>query len=105
MHPDVRCAMRQACQSGFKNVRPNSFEVFGLDFMIDEDLGVWLLEANLTPDMSHSTQVTPRGALRPKASNPDPVPLGHRGARVADGGGHGQGDSGLPGHWDALAQG
>ena len=50
-------AMKSA-QSGFKNVRPHSFEVFGLDFMVDENLDVWLLEANLTPDMSHSTDVT-----------------------------------------------
>ena len=25
----------QAAQSGFKNVRPNAFEVFGLDFMVN----------------------------------------------------------------------
>jgi len=45
-------------QGGFKNVRPKCFEVFGFDFMVDQDLGVWLLEVNLTPDMSHSTPVT-----------------------------------------------
>lgn len=25
---------------------PNAFEIFGLDFLVDSDLGVWLLEVN-----------------------------------------------------------
>ena len=29
-----------------------SFEIFGLDFMIDEDFGVWLIEANTNPALS-----------------------------------------------------
>jgi len=38
--------------------RPNSFETFGLDFMIDEDLNVNLIECNRSPDLSFSTAVT-----------------------------------------------
>lgn len=29
--------------------RINSFELFGLDFMIDEKYNVWLIEANTNP--------------------------------------------------------
>ncbi|CAN0224271.1 unnamed protein product, partial [Ectocarpus fasciculatus] len=29
---------------------PGCFEHFGLDFMVDEDFHVWLLEANPGPD-------------------------------------------------------
>mmetsp|Transcript_9737 Transcript_9737/g.19100 ORF Transcript_9737/g.19100 Transcript_9737/m.19100 type:complete len:504 (+) Transcript_9737:50-1561(+) len=32
--------------------RANCFELFGLDFMIDPNWGVWLLEANAEPDLS-----------------------------------------------------
>ena len=34
------------------------FEWLGFDFMVDEDLGVWLIEVNVSPDVSHSTDVT-----------------------------------------------
>ncbi len=32
-------------------------EWLGLDFLVDEDLGVHLLEANVSPDASHATRV------------------------------------------------
>eukprot|EP00043_Microstomoeca_roanoka_P008574 m.82550 g.82550 ORF g.82550 m.82550 type:complete len:994 (+) comp14302_c1_seq2:358-3339(+) len=38
--------------------RKNSFELFGFDFMIDDNYNVWLLEINSSPDLSHSTDVT-----------------------------------------------
>ena len=31
------------------NSRKNCFELFGFDFMIDEDLRVWLIEVNTNP--------------------------------------------------------
>ena len=31
------------------NNRKNHFEFFGYDFMIDEDLRVWLIEVNTNP--------------------------------------------------------
>ncbi len=40
--------------------RKNSFEFLGYDFMIDEDLKVWLIEVNSSPSMDHSTPVTER---------------------------------------------
>ena len=32
----------------FEN-KANSFELFGFDFVIDEDLKCWLIEANMSP--------------------------------------------------------
>merc|ERR1740130_999886 len=40
------------------SARPNTFEVYGLDFMVDAKFNAWLIEANLNPDMSHSTSIT-----------------------------------------------
>ena len=31
------------------NKRKNNFELFGFDFMIDEDFRVWLIEVNSNP--------------------------------------------------------
>ena len=38
--------------------RKNSIAVFGYDFMLDEDLKVWLIEINSSPAMDYSTPVT-----------------------------------------------
>jgi tubulin monoglycylase TTLL3/8 len=40
--------------------RRNSFEWFGFDFLIDESLQPWLLEVNISPDMSLATDVLQR---------------------------------------------
>jgi len=35
-------------------VLPNCFELFGFDFLVDEDLNVWILEVNCGPDMKNT---------------------------------------------------
>jgi tubulin monoglycylase TTLL3/8 len=37
--------------------RKNSFEFLGYDFMIDEDLKVWMIEVNSSPSMDYSTVI------------------------------------------------
>lgn len=38
------------------NNRKNSFEFFGYDFIVDEDLRVWLIEVNSSPSMDSKDQ-------------------------------------------------
>lgn len=38
--------------------RKNSHELYGYDFMVDENLNSWLLEINCSPSLEHSTVIT-----------------------------------------------
>lgn len=37
--------------------RKNCFELFGLDFMLDSDLSVWLIEVNTNPCIEESSRL------------------------------------------------
>jgi len=60
VQPAMKNAVLRSLECAQDNVmhRPNSFELFGYDFMIDEDLKVWLIEVNSSPDLSYSTSTT-----------------------------------------------
>ena len=46
------------CCLDVMETRKNSFEIFGYDFMIDQNLDTWLIEINSSPAMDYSTSVT-----------------------------------------------
>lgn len=47
----------EACQDAVEN-RKNSHQMFGYDFMVDDQYNVWLIEVNSSPAMDYSTDVT-----------------------------------------------
>ena len=55
--PQMKEVIRGSLESVVENVqyRRNSFEVLGYDFMVDEELKVWLIEVNSSPTMEKST--------------------------------------------------
>jgi len=50
----VKATLRQMAES-IEN-RHNSFELFGFDFVVDKDLKLWLIEANMSPACGERTQ-------------------------------------------------
>ncbi|XRB22079.1 tubulin-tyrosine ligase [Pseudoscourfieldia marina] len=46
------------CAQGTVEPRANSFELYGYDFTVDDNLNTWLLEVNSSPSLEHSTEVT-----------------------------------------------
>ena len=57
----IRPAMKNAVIKSLLSVqdmienRKNSFEIYGYDFMIDNNLDTWLIEINSSPSMEYST--------------------------------------------------
>ena len=44
------------CVQDMVDNRKNSFEFYGYDFMVDEELRVWLIEVNSSPSMETKDQ-------------------------------------------------
>ena len=57
----IKASMRNSVMKSLISVqdmvenRQNSFELFGYDFMIDNDYRPWLIEINSSPSMDYST--------------------------------------------------
>ena len=45
----------ESIRKKLKNSRSCCFELFGYDFIIDEDLGVWLIEVNTNPCLEEAS--------------------------------------------------
>ena len=52
--PQIKKQIKASAQSVQDMVdnRKNSFEFYGYDFMVDQDMKVWLIEVNSSPSMS-----------------------------------------------------
>ena len=53
----IACWTMIGAKSNIKD-RPNSYEVFGIDYMIDTNYNTWLIEINKNPALEYSTVFT-----------------------------------------------
>ena len=55
--PDMKKIAKYCCQAAQEIIehRKNSHELFGFDFMVDENFNTWLIEINSSPAMDYST--------------------------------------------------
>jgi hypothetical protein len=51
------CPVRNTHEQDVKQNRRGSFELLGVDLLVDEDLKVWLLEINITPGLIASSDL------------------------------------------------
>lgn len=51
--PGIKASVTDTIRAVYRKLDPNrrqcSFEIFGYDFMLDEDMKPWLIEANTNP--------------------------------------------------------
>lgn len=63
-YPEMKKLAADAIRSTFiqldKNKKEFSFEVFGLDFMIDDNFKIWLIEVNTNPCLELSCPLLSR---------------------------------------------
>ena len=57
IRPDMKKICQWSCEAAQELVegRKNSHELFGYDFMVDENFNTWLIEINSSPAMDYST--------------------------------------------------
>ena len=57
IRPDMKKISQWSCEAAQDLVegRKNSHELFGYDFMVDENFNTWLIEINSSPAMDYST--------------------------------------------------
>ena len=53
----IACWTMMGAKNNIKD-RPNSYEVFGIDYMIDTNFNTWLIEINKNPALEYSTVIT-----------------------------------------------
>ncbi len=62
----IQPAMRRCVEASLSTVQDSikprnaTHELYGYDFIVDEDLGTWFIEVNCSPCLAHSTPVTGR---------------------------------------------
>ncbi|OMJ89548.1 hypothetical protein SteCoe_8248 [Stentor coeruleus] len=56
--PDIKHIVKRSLISVGNLGRKNSFELFGYDLMVDNNLNTWLIEINSSPAMDYSTSIT-----------------------------------------------
>ena len=67
--------------------RKNSFEFYGYDFMVDEELKVWLIEVNSSPSMSCKGQPVLQQLVKGVLTDLAKIVVDHPKNRSADTGG------------------
>ena len=50
----IACWTMMGAKNNIKD-RPNSYEIFGIDYMVDANFNTWLIEVNKNPALEYST--------------------------------------------------